>query len=55
MKKKKKQATRMKNITRFLSTFIRLSGPIPEVERSVSINVRENLIAYWQESEQKEV
>ena len=45
----------MKNITRFLSTFIRLSGPIPEAERSVSINVRENLIAYWQESEQKEV
>ena len=52
---KKKQATGMNNITRFLSTFIRLSGPTPEVERSVSISVRENLIAYWQESEQKEV
>ena len=38
-----------------LSTFIRLSGPIPEVKNSALINDYENIIAYWEESKESEV
>ena len=37
------------------STFIRLSGLIPEVKKSALINDYENIIAYWEEFEQNEV
>ena len=37
------------------STFIRISGPFPEVKKSVLINDWENIIAYWEESEQCEM
>ena len=38
----------------FLSTFIRTSGPVPEVKKSTLINNYEN-IAYSEEYEQSEV
>ena len=34
------------------STFVRISGPIPEIKKSALINDLENIIAYWEESEQ---
>ena len=37
------------------STFIRISGLIPEVKKSALINYYENIIAYSEESEQKEM
>ena len=37
------------------SLFIRISGPIPEVKNSALINDLENIIEYWEESEQREV
>ena len=37
------------------STFIRMSGPIPEVKNPTLINDYENIIAYSKESEQSEV
>ena len=39
----------------FLSTFIRTSGPVPEVKKSALINNYENIIAYSEEYEQSEV
>ena len=36
-------------------TFIRLSGPISELQKCALINVYENTIAYWEESEKSEV
>ena len=30
------------------STFIRISGPIPEVKKSAMINDWENIIAHWE-------
>ena len=42
------------NIMQSLSTFIRISGPIPGVKKSALINDYEN-IAYSGESEQSEV
>ena len=37
------------------STFIRISGPILEVKKSLLINDYENVIAYSEESKQSEV
>ena len=37
------------------STFIAISGPIPEVKKSALINDWENVIAYWEGSEQSAV
>ena len=37
------------------STFIRISGPIPEVKKSTLIHDYENIIVYWEKSEQSEV
>ena len=37
------------------STFIRISGLIPEVKKSALINYYENIIAYSEESEQTEM
>ena len=39
----------------FLSTFIRISGPIQEAKKSALINDYENIIAYREKSEQSEV
>ena len=38
-----------------LSTFIRISGLIPEVKKYALINDYENIIAYSEESEQSKV
>ena len=43
------------NIMQSSSTFIRISGPIPEVKKSTLINDYENIITYSDESEQSEV
>ena len=42
-------------IMRSSRTFIRLSGPISELQKCALINVYENTIAYWEESEKSEV
>ena len=47
------QAVQIRNIMQSSSIFIRLSGPIQEVKKSALIN--ENIIAYWEESEKKQV
>ena len=39
----------------FLSTFIRTSGPVPEVKKPALINNYENIIAYSEEYKQSEV
>ena len=54
IKTNKTQAAQIKNIMQSSSTFIRISGPIPEIKKSASTNDCEN-ITYWKESEQSEV
>ena len=36
-----------------LSTIIRISGSVPEIKATVLINDWGNIIAYWEESDQK--
>ena len=38
IKKKKKQAAQTRNIIQSSSTFIRISGPIPNVKKSTLVN-----------------
>ena len=47
------QGAQTKNLTQSSSTFIRILGPITEVKKNPLINEYENIIAYWEESEQK--
>ena len=53
-KLEKTRAAQARNIMQSLSTFIRISGPIPGVNKSALINDYEN-IACSEESEQSEV
>ena len=47
------QGAQTKNLTQSSSTFIRILRPITEVKKNPLINEYENIIAYWEESEQK--
>ena len=51
----KAHAARTRNEMQFLSTFIRTSGPVPEVKKPALINNYENIIAYSEEYKQSEV
>ena len=42
-------------MTQSFSTFIRISGPIPEVEKSALINDYEIILAYCEEFKQSKV
>ena len=55
IKSKQNQGCPSKEITQSSSTFIRISGIIPEVKKLALINSYENIIAYSEESEQIEV
>ena len=51
----KAQAAHIRNVMQISSTFITISGSIPEVKMSALINDYEHIIAYWEESEQSKV
>ena len=50
-----KKAAQVRNIMQSSRTFIKISGPIPEVRKTALINDWLNTMAYWEESEQGKV
>ena len=54
-KQNKTQTTKIRNIMQSLSTFIRISGLIPEAKKPALIYNWENVIAYWDKFKQNEV
>ena len=47
--KQKTQSPKIRNVMQSLSTFIRISGPIPEVKKIIAlINDWEDIATYWQ-------
>ena len=50
----KTQAPQIRNIMQSSNTFIRISGPIPDVKNTALINDWENIIVYWEEFEESE-
>ena len=47
--KQKTQSPKIRNVIQSLSTFIRISGPIPEVKKTIAlINNWEDVATYWQ-------
>ena len=49
------QATQTSDMMQSSGTFIRISGLIPEVKKSALINDYKNIIAYSEESKQREM
>ena len=48
------QTAQIRNATQSSSTFIKISGPIPEIKKSGLINAWENIFACYKEYEQNE-